>query len=61
MYADDTALLAETAAGLQKTLDRFENYYNHWKFKINTNKTKVVVFVKGNHSKCLFFILMVKI
>lgn len=46
LYADDTVLMSETPEGLQKTLTAFENYCNNWKLKVNTSKTKVVVFSK---------------
>jgi hypothetical protein len=46
VYADDTVLMSETPEGLQKALTAFENYYNNWKLKLNTSKTKVVVFSK---------------
>jgi hypothetical protein len=46
LYADDTVLMSETPQGLQKTLTAFENYCNNWKLKVNTSKTKVVVFSK---------------
>ena len=46
LYADDTVLLSETADGLQRTLTCFEQYCNIWKLKVNTNKTKVVIFSK---------------
>ena len=46
LYADDTALLSETAEGMQNTLDCFEQYCNKWKLNINKSKTKVVIFCK---------------
>lgn len=46
LYADDTALLSETAEGLKRTLKCFEQYCDRWKLKVNTNKTKVVIFSK---------------
>ena len=39
LYADDTALLAESADGLQNMLNCFENYCDLWKLTVNTNKT----------------------
>lgn len=38
--------MSETPEGLQKTLTAFENHCNNWKLKVNTTKTKVVVFSK---------------
>ena len=46
LYADDTALLSETAKGLQETLECFEQYCDLWKLTVNTSKTKVVIFSK---------------
>ena len=47
LYADDVILLSDTSAGLQKALDVMQNYSNRWKLKINTNKSKILVFEKG--------------
>lgn len=46
LYVDDTALMAESSDGLQKTLNCFEKYCDLWKLTVNTNKTKVVIFSK---------------
>ena len=46
MYADDTAILSETPEGLQATLDKLYEYCNKWGLKLNTTKTKVMVFRK---------------
>ena len=47
LYADDVILLSDKSAGLQKALDVMQNYSNRWKLKINTNKSKILVFKKG--------------
>lgn len=47
LYADDTALLAESKNDLQKQLDSLYNYCELWKLKVNVNKSKIVVFSKG--------------
>ncbi|MEW8548196.1 MAG: reverse transcriptase family protein, partial [Candidatus Thiodiazotropha sp.] len=44
LYADDTVLLAESPEELQKSLDIFSQYCKTWKLKINTIKTKVLIF-----------------
>ena len=44
LYADHTALLSATAADLQYTLNIFDQYCNKYKLKINSNKTKIVIF-----------------
>jgi hypothetical protein len=34
LYADDTAIMAESAADLQKQLDSFSDYCDIWRLKI---------------------------
>ena len=46
LYADDTIILSNTAAGLQKLLNDLESYCTMWKLRVNGSKTKVVVFGK---------------
>ena len=55
LYADDTALLSESAEGLQSMLNSFEEYCTNWKLKVNTNKTKVVIFGKRKEKGNLNF------
>ena len=43
-YADDQALLAVTAAGLQRQLEYLAEYCDTWGLTVNTVKTKVVVY-----------------
>jgi hypothetical protein len=38
LYADDTAIMAEAAADLQKQLDSFSDYCDIWRLKINVEK-----------------------
>jgi hypothetical protein len=47
LYADDTAILANSANDLQHTLNMFYQYCNKWKLKINISKTKILIF-NGN-------------
>jgi hypothetical protein len=47
LYADDTVLMAETHDDLQNILNKFGEYYNTWRLKANTDKTKVIVFFPG--------------
>ena len=49
LYADDTVLIAENPEELQKQLDRFYIYCNKWNLKINTDKSKLLVFSRGRH------------
>ena len=46
LYADDTIILSNTVAGLQKSLDDLKNYCTEWKLRVNCSKTKVVIFEK---------------
>ena len=46
LYADDTVIIAETAAGLQKSLDALQDYCKTWKLNVNISKTKVLIFCK---------------
>ena len=47
LYADDTLILAETAAQLQLALNALHEYCSKWMLHINRDKTKVVIFAKG--------------
>ena len=47
MYADDAVLFSKTKQGLQIMLEKLSNYCNTWSLKVNTDKTKVMVFEKG--------------
>ena len=47
LYADDTAILAETPNALQNALYNLEIYCNTWGLNVNVDKTKVVVFSRG--------------
>ena len=48
LYADDMTIFAETAEGLQIGLDIYESYCNRWKLTVNIEKTKIMVFRKGD-------------
>ena len=47
LYADDTILLSESKENLQLLLDKFLEYCNKWKLKVNVDKTKIMIFSKG--------------
>ena len=47
LYADDTVILAEKASELQNALDAMSEYCTLWGLKVNTAKTKIVVFCKN--------------
>jgi hypothetical protein len=48
LYADDQVLFASSALSLQSMLNNIEQYCNQWGLKINTSKTKVLIFEKSN-------------
>ena len=41
-YADDIILLSESEEGLQKCIDRLNDYFNKWKLNISKTKTKIM-------------------
>ena len=47
IYADDVLLLSESKEDLQSCLDSLNVYCDYWKLRINTEKTKVMVFSAG--------------
>ena len=57
LYADDTVLMAESPASLQSALDAMAGYCKKWKLRINTSKTKVVIFSRGKVRKLPTFVL----
>jgi len=46
LYADDTAVLAESEGDLKNALIQYENYCNAWKLTVNVDKSKIIVFFK---------------
>ena len=49
LYADDMVLFAESMEELQDLLDKFQIYCSQWKLKVNSEKSKVVIF--GDNSR----------
>ena len=47
LYADDTAIFAETAEQLQEGLNQTKLYCGRWKLKLNASKCKVMIFSRG--------------
>ena len=47
MYADDLVLMSASTEGLQKCLDDLHIYCKMWKLKVNTDKTKILIFNKS--------------
>jgi hypothetical protein len=56
LYADDTVLLSESANDLQKQLDSMSEYCNLWKLRVNIEKSKVMVFSRGQLPKVMIFL-----
>ena len=57
LYADDTVILAESEAELQKALDSLEEYCSLWGLTVNLDKTKIIIFSRGKvriHQKFMF-------
>jgi len=50
LYAEDTVILADKASELQNALDAMSEYCTLWVLKVNTAKTKIVVFCKNKQS-----------
>ena len=55
LYADDTVIMEESAADLQKQLDSFSDYCDIWRLKVNVEKSKIVVFSQGKTPNNLKF------
>ena len=45
-FTDYLVLVADSESGLQDFMDRLDEFCNTWDLKINTEKTKVVIFNK---------------
>ena len=46
LFADDLVILSPSREGLQRTLNKLEEYCKSWHLEINSQKTKVVIFNK---------------
>ena len=55
LYADDTIILAESPKELQDALHAVHKYCEDWSLKVNTTKTKVMIFSKGRVKKVPIF------
>ena len=47
LYADDTVVFSESAAGLQRILNKTKYYCDQWKLKLNAKKCKIIIFSRG--------------
>jgi hypothetical protein len=56
LYADDQVLFAKSPETLQHILNDIQQYCNIWGLKINTSKTKAMIFEKGRHTTYNFYI-----
>ena len=56
LYADDQVAFVKSPETLQKILTDIENYCNMWGLKINTQKTKAMIFEKGRRAHHDFYI-----
>ena len=48
LYADDIVIFGTTAKELQENLYFIKEYCNRCKLVVNTNKTKIMIFRKGD-------------
>ena len=58
-WADDLVIFLTTQSGLQKSLDKLQQYCSKWGLSINTDKTKYVCYYHWGMQKCPLFNLMV--
>ena len=61
LYADDAVLFAKSPKVLQSLLHDLEIYCLTWGLKINTSKTKAMIFEKGRHTYYDFYLNNVKL
>lgn len=56
LYADDAVVFAKSPDALQSILNDLELYCRTWGLKINTSKTKAMIFEKGRHTIFDFYL-----
>ena len=56
LFADDQVVFAKSPQTLQSMLIDIENYCETWRLKINTSKTKAMIFEKGRRTHYDFYI-----
>ena len=54
-YSDDLALMGESIEELKEMLEKLEKFCDVNKLKINTAKTKILIFRKGKHPEAAKF------
>ena len=55
LYADDLVLMSTTEEGLQRNIDKIQDFCTKWGLTINTNKSKVMTFSKTGRMVNLLF------
>ena len=61
LYADDAVVFAKSSESLQSILHDIEVYCGTRSLKINTSKTKAMIFEKGRHTNCELYLNNVKL
>lgn len=61
LYADDAVVFAKSPTVLQSMLNDIELYCGTWGLKINTSKTKAMIFEKGRHTNYDFYLNNIKL
>ena len=56
LYADDAVVFAKSKETLQSLLHDIELCCGIWGLKVNTKKTKVMIFERGRHTSCDLFL-----
>ena len=51
LFADDMVLFSNNRFGLQRGLNKFHEYCEHWGLEVNVDKTKCMVFKNGGKKK----------
>ena len=54
MYADDLALVADSASTLQSLLDIVSEYAAKWRYQLNASKSGIMVFGESPNSRALY-------
>ena len=49
MFANDVVIFLDSIDGLQSSLNNLESYFLKWNLKVNVDKSKIVVFRKGEN------------
>ena len=60
-YADDAVVFAKSKETLQLLLHDTKLYGGIWGLKVNTKKTKVMIFERGRHTSCDLFLNTTKL